>query len=180
VKVLREHIFPSFSVPEVIVSDNAQCFTSREFQNFCFDMGIRHVTTSPFAVMFSFRASSPLLNKWKIHELLPEKCNSRSLRERWNSVRRNLVNSRNAVERRYNQNRLPNPFKVGDMVYYKNHPISSAGNQISAKLMPRYKGPFKIQSLLTPVTVRLADTVTVHWVTRAHVSLLKPGTAGTN
>jgi hypothetical protein len=38
----------------------------------------------PFAVMFPFRASSPLLNKWKIHELLPEKCNPRSLRERWN------------------------------------------------------------------------------------------------
>jgi hypothetical protein len=112
--------------------------------------------------------------------LLPEKCNPRALRERWNSVRRNLVNSRNAVERRYTQNRRPNPFKVGDMVYYKNHPISSAGKHISAKLMPRYKGPFKIQSMLTPVTVRLSDPVTDRWVTRAHVSLLKPGTATIN
>jgi transposase InsO family protein len=46
VKALQERIFSSFSVPEVIVSDNARCFTSREFRNFCFESGIKHVTTS--------------------------------------------------------------------------------------------------------------------------------------
>jgi hypothetical protein len=28
------------------VSDNAQCFTSREFKQFCFELGVKHVTTS--------------------------------------------------------------------------------------------------------------------------------------
>lgn len=46
IKALQENIFGSFSVLEVLVSDNAQCFTSREFRQFCFGLGIKHVTTS--------------------------------------------------------------------------------------------------------------------------------------
>jgi transposase InsO family protein len=197
VKALKERIFSSFSVPEVIVSDNAQCFTSREFRNFCFASGIRHVATSPyhhqpfhaerlnknliatliayhsdthntwdhnlpwlqlafntadykstkstpFAVIFPFRSGSPLLNRWKINELLPEKCNQLVLRERWNSVRQNLLKSRDLVERRYNQNRVPHTFRVGDLVFCKNHPVSRAGRGEAAKLMPRFRGPYKI------------------------------------
>ena len=48
IKALQENIFGSFSVPEVLFSDNAQCFTSREFRQFCFGLGIKHVTTSPY------------------------------------------------------------------------------------------------------------------------------------
>ena len=79
-------------------------------------------------------------------------------------------------EVRYNQLRKPVPFKVGDRVYYKNHPISKAGQKIAAKLMPRYRGPFEIAKFLTPVTVSLVDPDTKRFVTRSHVSLLKPGT----
>jgi hypothetical protein len=46
IKALQEKIFASFSVPEVLVSDNAQYFISREFKQFCFGMGIKHVITS--------------------------------------------------------------------------------------------------------------------------------------
>jgi transposase InsO family protein len=48
IRVLRERIFSAFSVPKVLVSDNAQCFMSREFRHFCFEMGVRHITTSPY------------------------------------------------------------------------------------------------------------------------------------
>jgi hypothetical protein len=34
IKALRTNIFSSFSVPEIIVSDNAQCFLSEEFRQF--------------------------------------------------------------------------------------------------------------------------------------------------
>jgi hypothetical protein len=49
IKALKERIFSSFSVPETLVSDNAQCFTSREFRQFCFELGVKHVTTSPYS-----------------------------------------------------------------------------------------------------------------------------------
>ena len=47
IKALQDRIFSSFSVPEILVSDNAQCFTSKEFQQFCFELGVKYVTTSP-------------------------------------------------------------------------------------------------------------------------------------
>jgi hypothetical protein len=228
IKALRERIFSTFSVPEKIVSDNAQCFVSREFRHFCFEMGVKHVTTSPyypqpshaerfnknlraaliayhreahdmwdqnlpwlqlafnsaeheatkacpFNVMFPFKCGSPLINRWSIKDLLPAKWTKTQLQQLWSRVRQNLVKSRDRMELRYNRNRLPQPFKVGDIVYYKNHPLSNAGRHLTAKLMPRYKGPFKIKCFLTPVTVRLVMPNSNRFVTRAHVSQLKQG-----
>jgi hypothetical protein len=48
IRVVQERIFSTFSVQEVLVSGNAQCFTSREFRQFCFELGANHVTTSPY------------------------------------------------------------------------------------------------------------------------------------
>jgi transposase InsO family protein len=48
IKALRTYIFSSFSVPEIIVSENAQCFVSKEFQQFCFGLGMQHVATTPY------------------------------------------------------------------------------------------------------------------------------------
>jgi hypothetical protein len=45
---LVEKFFPSFGVPQSIVSDNAAVFKSRTFYNLCFSWGIRHITTSPY------------------------------------------------------------------------------------------------------------------------------------
>jgi hypothetical protein len=136
--------------------------------------------SAPFVVMFPFRSGSPLLNRWKIHERLPEKCNKRILQQRWATVRQNLCKSRDTRARRYNQNRVPHPFKIGDLLYYKNHSISHAGKQIAAKLMLRYKGPFKFDRFLTPVTARLVDPATGRVVTKVHVSLLKAGPVSAN
>jgi len=90
-------------------------------------------------------------------------------------VKQNLVKSHDKLAKRYNSNRQPVPFKVGDWVYYKNHPVSHAGRRVTAKLQHRWKGPFKVSKFLTPVTVRLVEPMSGQVVTRAHVSLLKPG-----
>jgi hypothetical protein len=83
------------------------------------------------------------------------------------------------VEQRYNLRRAPNPFQVEDIVYYRNHPTSSAGNREAAKLMPRFKGPFRIGKFLTPVTAELVDPKRSRFITETHVSLLKLG-SGSN
>jgi hypothetical protein len=125
--------------------------------------------------MFPFQSGSPLLNQWAIKDLLPVKWTKKQLEQLWARVRHNLEKSRDRMELRYNRNRKPQPFKVGDLVFYKNHPLSNATRHLTAKLMPRYKGPFKIAKFLTPVTVRLVMPNTGRFVTKAHVSLLKPG-----
>jgi transposase InsO family protein len=47
-RCLSEKFFPSYGVPQSIVSDNAAVFKSRDFYNLCFSWGIRHITTSPY------------------------------------------------------------------------------------------------------------------------------------
>jgi hypothetical protein len=144
IKALNGSIFCNFSVPEVLVSDKAPCFTSREFRQFFFGLGIKHVTISPyypqpshaegfnknlrsaliayhskshttweqnltwlqlafnmgehevtraapFSVIFPFRSDSPLLNRWKINDLLPVKLNKRIVKQRWATVKQNLL-----------------------------------------------------------------------------------------
>lgn len=47
-------IFASFGPPKAVVSDNAPAFTSKEFRRFCFELGIRHITTTPYYPQPSF------------------------------------------------------------------------------------------------------------------------------
>lgn len=47
IKALKQ-IFVQVSTPKQIISDNAKIFTSNKIQNFFFELGIRHNTTSPF------------------------------------------------------------------------------------------------------------------------------------
>lgn len=42
------HIFAAQGLPDTVVSDNAACFTSKEFQDFLTSNGIRHVAGAPF------------------------------------------------------------------------------------------------------------------------------------
>jgi hypothetical protein len=111
--------------------------------------------------------------QWQDQWNLEDRMTQSGFRRKWAEVKRNLTQSQTLVAQRYNRNLVPQPFQVGDMVYYKNHPISHAGRHMAAKLMPRYRGPFRVDAFLTPVTVRLVHPGSGRFVTRAHVSLLK-------
>jgi hypothetical protein len=130
---------------------------------------------APFVVVFPFQLGSTLLNLWKINDLLPDKCNKRVLKQKWTAVKQNLCKSQVNIANRYNRNHVPQPFKEGDLVYYRNDPVSHAGRQITAKLTHRYEGRFKVDKFITPITARLVDPTTGNFVTTVHVSLLKPG-----
>ena len=43
-----KHCFSNFGIPEIIVSDNATCFRSREFELFVKNHGIEHKTGAPY------------------------------------------------------------------------------------------------------------------------------------
>ena len=46
--------------------------------------------------------------------------------------------------------------------------------KLTAKMMPRWSGPFRIVDFLTPVTVNLGHPETLSHVKKSHVSSLKP------
>lgn len=127
----------------------------------------------PFEVMLGFKPNDPLANIWKIGDLLPPP-GVTDVKATWQAARRNLIRARELVGRKYNKGRKPNPFQVGDLVFCKAHPASSAVDKRAAKLSYRWTGPHRIVRFLTPVTARLVDPQTGKIFGRAHVSHLKP------
>jgi hypothetical protein len=125
--------------------------------------------------MFPFLAGSPLLHQWHIQDLLPVKCTTRKILKLWNSVRRNLFHSHQAAANRSidNQGRIPQTFKVGNLVFCKKYPLSHVARKVSAKLSPRWCGPFLTDSFLTSVTAKLIDPASGDFVTRAHLSQME-------
>jgi transposase InsO family protein len=127
---------------------------------------------TPFSLMFSFTPNSPLSNLWAIKDLLPDNTDVGVIRERWDAARRNLSLAHRSLQKKYDRTRTPVPFRVGDSVWLRNFPVSKADQRLTAKLSPRYKGPYVIAQFTTPVSVRLTDSTTGGTV-RAHVSQLK-------
>jgi hypothetical protein len=100
-------------------------------------------------------------------------CSTQEIQELWNWVKGNLFCSNQMVANRYNQGCIPQPFKVGDLVYCKKHPLSRAAHQVSAKLSSQWQGPLRIDQFSTLVTVTLVDPVKDTYVTRVHLSQMK-------
>lgn len=90
----------------------------------------------------------------------------------WNNAKRHLGLSLQRRRQVYNAHRATVPFKQGDKVFLKDHPVSNRTNKFSPKSAYRFKGPFELVKFYTPVTVELRDPE--GQLTRAHVSQLKP------
>lgn len=126
----------------------------------------------PFEVLLGYPPNNPLSNLWSIKDLLPPP-GTTNTRDTWEAARRNLLRARERVRRRYNEGRIPNPFKAGDYVYCKAFPTSRAVEKKAAKLGHRWTGPHRILRMLTPVTVELAAVGGDRVFRKAHVSHLK-------
>lgn len=74
---------------------------------------------------------------------------------------------------RYNLRRRHQEYHVGDLVWKRNFPQSDAANFYAAKLAPRFTGPFKINSKVSPTTYQLTDDQEKD-AGRWHVVDLKP------
>lgn len=73
----------------------------------------------------------------------------------------------------YNLRRRDRSFGVGELVLRRQHTLSSATQNIAAKLSPKFQGPFKIRKVLSPVVYELANLEDTA-VGKMHVKDLKP------
>ena len=126
----------------------------------------------PFEILFGFSPALPLTNLWDIEDLLPREPNNKTA-ERWKVARKNLLRAHERVRRRYNQGRIPNPFRIGDWVYCQSHPLSSAADKHAAKLCYRWSGPYRILGFMSPVTARLGVPGDKQKMVISHISKLK-------
>jgi hypothetical protein len=124
---------------------------------------------APISLMLAFTPNNPLSNVWSLADLLPNNPDQATLWETSNRSRSNLARAHEHVHRYYDSRRRPNDYSVGQLVMVRNFPQSRAVDKFSAKLAPRYRGPFKICHFLTPVTVRLSSTANNSYC-RAHLS----------
>lgn len=69
----------------------------------------------------------------------------------------NLEAAHNRQARYYNLRRREHRFAVGEQVLKRQHVLSSAAHNISAKLANKYHGPFTIARMLSPVVYELRD-----------------------
>jgi len=83
------------------------------------------------------------------------------------------MQARKKVARRYDVNRKPHQFQIGDTVVYRLNLASSKAQNISAKLLLRWSKPIVIAKIVRPNVILLANPETGVIVRRAHVSQLK-------
>lgn len=125
----------------------------------------------PFNLVMAFKSNCPLSNLWSLSELLPDSPSPEQIVDTWKRAKANLLHSHQRNKARYDRSRKEHSLKVGDSVFLKNHPLSRAADKFSAKLAPRFRGPFYIVEVLSPVSFLLEDDSGRQ--TRAHVSQLK-------
>nr|XP_055038275.1 uncharacterized protein LOC129426109 [Misgurnus anguillicaudatus] len=76
--------------------------------------------------------------------------------------------------RSYNKNRRDATFKEKDRVWLRNFPQSSAQRHFSAKLAPKWKGPYRVLKQLGPLNYQITLETTGEDVRTVHVCNLKP------
>ena len=87
-------------------------------------------------------------------------------------VARHLDDSRERQEKYYNRGRKHVQFFVGDQVLRKVHVLSNAAASFSAKLAPKYEGPYEIKEVLGD-SVYMLDMGASRRNAKVHVAELK-------
>ena len=73
----------------------------------------------------------------------------------------------------FNAHRRETPYQQGDLVWKRNKVLSTAEQEIAAKLAPKFAGPYKITKELGLATYELADSVR-NVVSPVHAEQIKP------
>jgi hypothetical protein len=88
-------------------------------------------------------------------------------------VKYNMTNAKNRYKAYYDERHRAVEYSVGQLVWSRNHPLSSADEGVNKKLSPKWLGPFIISRKVTPVTYALQDSLGRSAATR-HVNDIKP------
>lgn len=88
-------------------------------------------------------------------------------------AQQNLARAFQKQRHGYNLRHRPYRPTVGEWIYKKEHPLSSAGKYFSKKLAPKYTGPYQIKQIISPV-ILLLQNERGKVVGRVHVKDVKP------
>ncbi len=72
-------------------------------------------------------------------------------------VAKNLYKARLRQKRNYDRKRRELSFKVNDRVWMRSHPLSKAERKFSAKLAPKWQGPYRIIRRMGPLNYQVVQ-----------------------
>jgi hypothetical protein len=72
-------------------------------------------------------------------------------------VKRHLAKAHQTNASRYNLRRRPQEYTEGQQVWKRNFPQSDAPTNFSAKLAPKFSGPYVIRKKISPTVYQLSD-----------------------
>nr|CAI5826444.1 unnamed protein product [Callosobruchus analis] len=82
---------------------------------------------------------------------------NRALKNMYDDVKKRLAAAYEKSRRIYNLRRRDETFSAGQQVWRRNFTVSDAARQFTAKLAPRYLGPYVIKRNISPWTYELKD-----------------------
>ena len=137
-----------------------------------FNTAVHESTKSTPDLLFLGREMyCPLKARW---DLSPVYNNSgHNATQFWTQAYRNLLEARRKVAHKYDKNRAPHDFKIGDIVCYRLKLFSSKIQNVTAKMMLRWSDPVVIAKFVGVNTALLAHPSTGVIVRQAHVSQIK-------
>jgi hypothetical protein len=139
-----------------------------------FNTAIHESTGStPDKLFLGREMKCPLGVRWDLTSLNKDSSTS-TTQDFWTQAYRNLKRACSKVARRYNQDRIPHTYRVGDRVVFRLNLASSKAKQITQKMQLRWSPPMVIQRMVRPNVVLLANPDTGVVTRRAHVTQLKP------
>lgn len=80
------------------------------------------------------------------------------LQQIFGDIQRRLKKAYESSRHRYNLRRRDDAYRLHQQVWRKNYVLSNAANQFTAKLAPKFVGPFQISKVVSPWTYELSDS----------------------
>jgi hypothetical protein len=96
--------------------------------------------SNSFQLIFTYTPNSPLSALWSIKDLLPDNPDPHIVRERWNSIRKNLRLAHDKVRRYYDRYRKPYPFSIESQVWLRNYLLAMLSKALLLSYAPGIVG----------------------------------------
>ncbi|XP_068989237.1 uncharacterized protein [Neodiprion pinetum] len=104
-------------------------------------------------------------------ELWKERMERLQLLREW--VAENLADAFEPQANYYNRRHRTQPYSVGELVLKRQHTLSLAAQNYSAKLAKRFHGPYRITRTISPVVVELSDVISNKVIGKTHIGYFK-------
>ncbi|XP_066946104.1 uncharacterized protein [Macrobrachium rosenbergii] len=176
------NFFTKFGIPKVLQSDCGTNFTSRIFRKKMSELGVKHITSSPYhpesqgQLVFGHNVRGPLdivrehlevndNNKINVIDYLSNL--QEKLRSAWEFAQNNLVASQSRMKFQYDLDTKSRSFEVGDKVLVL---LPLPGNMLKAQ----FSGPWKVVKKLSEVNYVIETPQRRRKTQICHVNMLKP------